>query len=197
MKAKTTSIKSRGTTITSARTITPSSLIKQHEQAILVVLAYIIGFTTAFIAFKLAVDNHWSTIIVSERSGYEMMNNLEVLVKGGNLYAQKDGKERVLSVFADRAEAADGFHYNVLVASVSPDNRFIHYCVQPTSASDTCINFIYAFDEDVIYRVKNGEDQMSVLADLTTESGWLKDGRLSLPGYWSISANTPWQMAAH
>ncbi|OGG41811.1 hypothetical protein A2837_01190 [Candidatus Kaiserbacteria bacterium RIFCSPHIGHO2_01_FULL_46_22] len=197
MKAKNISTKPRVTKTTSARIATPSLVIKQHEQAILVVLAYLIGFITAFIAFKLAEDNSWSPIVEAERSQYEMMSNLEVLVKGGNLYAARNGIEHALSVYADREEEEDGFHYSVLVASVSPDNRFVHYCVQPTATSDTCTNFIYSSEEDVIYRVKNGEEQMSVLADLTTDSGWMEDGKLSLPGHQSVSADTPWKMVAH
>ncbi|OGG86163.1 hypothetical protein A2392_01735 [Candidatus Kaiserbacteria bacterium RIFOXYB1_FULL_46_14] len=183
-------------TTKSIDTARASSLARQHEKAILIVLAYLIGFITAFIAFKLSDGKEWSMSNIPESRGQEETSRLEAIMKEGDLYAHRGGVERALSVYSEREAKEDGFHYDVPVTSASPNDRFLHYCVQPTADSDTCDNFIYSFDEDVVYRVKNSDGQITSAVGEDAESVWLIDGKLSLGDYQSVSADAPWQMDA-
>lgn len=183
-------------TKTSSAIVFPNMRTFKHEQALLVALAYVIGFTTAFIAFKLSDDTRLYDLSANTHNlARKDSQHFDVSIKHGDLLATKDGIDRVVSAKSDSLEVEDGFHSEILSASISPDGRFMHYCVVVDPESDSCANFVYSTMEDIIYRVKNqGEQVMSERSSVSSE-GWGEDGKLMIAGRYSLSADKPWEIA--
>lgn len=179
-----------------AKTSSLRSLIEEHEHALLVALAYVIGFTTAFISFHLAEQSRDSYGMDFVGSDYHFLSDegpkAEILVKDGSLFVTKEGKERVLSAKTDGMQAEDGFHLRIITASVSPNNDFVYYCVQIREGSDKCMNYVYSLQNDEVYRVKNGNEQVVSISEETEDFGWQSDGSLRLGALRSGSDSKPW-----
>lgn len=183
--------------VVKTKPVAPS--IKNHEPALLVVLAYVIGFTTAFIAFHLSEQDDWAATLdyVGTTSVIESVaTGTKLLIQDDGLFVEKDGKERVLSAKTNDAQADDGFHVRIIAATLSPDENFVHYCVQIREESDKCVNYIYSVDADLVYRVKNDTEEVFSLIEDGKNLAWDKDGSLVLVGYQSVDALEPWRMAA-
>ncbi len=198
-------IKTKKVVSTSKRTKTsgsialPSmiSLVSKHEQAFLVILAYVIGFTTAFIAFKLSDDSRFydSLAANSHDTTSESRNEVSVSIKNGDLVLKNGDRDRVVSAKSYDSNVEDGFHREVMSAAVSPNGRFLHYCVEMDAEADSCVNFVYSVNNDTIYRVKDQSGQIESGEEALSDSGWLADGRLHLFNKQSVGADKPWQMA--
>lgn len=136
--------------------------MKNHESALLVVLAYIIGFTTAFIMFVLASDGKSKDInrVVESGSDLVLGDNakvVELMQTSEGLFVKVDGKERIINARTDDTEAEPGFHIDLVAASVSPDGKYVHYCAEMALAADSCQNFVYSMLEDATYVVKSDD----------------------------------------
>lgn len=167
---------------------------KHHEPALLVVLAYVIGFTTAFIAFKLADDRAWlSAVDLSSQEEQRSGERPALMLKEGGLFIDINGQERVLSAKLLDGDFIDGFHSDIASARVSPDGKFVHYCVV-TDDPDRCINFVYSLARDMSYRVKNGDERFISKVEDTNTFGWDSFGRLVLGDYQSASIDEPWRI---
>lgn len=167
---------------------------RHHEPALLVVLAYVIGFTTAFIAFKLAGDRSWLySADQSAQSGESVGERPALLIKESGLFIGMNGQERVLSAKLSDGDFIDGFHSDIASARVSPDGKFVHYCVV-TDDPDNCVNFVYSVARDMSYRVKNGDERFVSKIEDTDSFGWDSFGRLVLGDYQSASADEPWRI---
>lgn len=179
-----------------AKTSSLRNLIDEHEHALLVALAYVIGFTTAFIAFHLAEQSRAGFAADFVGSDYHFLNDeepkAEILVKEGSLFVTKAGKERVLSAKTDGMQAEDGFHLRIITASVSPNNNFVYYCVQIREGSNKCMNYVYSMETDEVHRVKTGDEQLVSVSEETGDFGWQEDGSLTLGDLRSSDNLKPW-----
>lgn len=198
-------IKTKKVVSTSKRTKTSGSIalpsmisfVSKHEQALLVALAYVIGFTTAFIAFRLSDDARFYDNLAanSHDTTSEVRGGVSVAIRNGDLVLRNGGRDRVVSAKSIDDTVEDGFHREVMSATISPDGRFMHYCVEMDMEADSCVNFVYSVDKDTIYRVKDQSGQIESGEEALADSGWLADGRLHLFNKQSVDADKPWQMA--
>lgn len=174
----------------------------KHEQAILVALAYVIGFTTAFIAFSINDSNGYSSVSKSYNQNNKNLVSkahaeptVQALINDEGLFALKDGAQRILSAQVSGAvvENTGGYHKKIVATSVSPDGRFIYYCAQ-VSDSEECMNFVYVLSEDKVYSVKD-ESKLAVTPfTAAKEAFWSENGTLNLAGMTSQNSESPWQL---
>lgn len=175
-----------------------------NDKAILIVLAYVIGFTTAFIAFGLTNVNYegYSKTAYytnsSENKKFQVSGSIrgtrEVSTRTASdgLYALVNGHERVLSAQAITAtEGHEGYHHDIVLTDVSPDARYIYFCSQQVAANEMCDSFIYDISSDVVYRVKYSDSQVRLPVS-NPDVSWTTDSRLAIDGH--ISASVPWQI---
>lgn len=176
--------------------------MKKHEQIIVVCLAYIIGFTTAYIAFALSGKTSGDRAYyaaLQERGGAGQAavgsSRVNAMMTAEGLLVVKDGQERPLSakIPADAEASADGFHYDDVAVMVSPDGQYVHYCAV-ISHDDTCSHLMYSVAEDKVYRMYDGAGP---LVSSIAEAGagqWLPDGRFAIGSKASADAAAPWAM---
>lgn len=178
----------------------------RHEKVLLIVLAYIIGFTTAFIAF--GFGNQRSASI--DLPAYTPRANAEdssdalkasVVFKEDGVYVVTSRYDRILSadknalssnVLTSIGESA-GFHYRVIDAEASRDAKFVYYCEQLSEASETCHPYVYSVDMDAVFPVKlSGEKVEYVVIDHV--SAWMEDGALMIGSTVSADVSRPWEL---
>ena len=181
----------------------------RHEKVTIVLLAYIIGFTTAFIAF--GIDNDGSLTKYSHPDNNRAQSQVRVEPKNNNqesvaptlgsvvesdgLYALIDGQERVLSALAITAnQPRDGFHYSIIDTDVSNNGQYIYYCAQQMSSDKNCLLYIYELSSDSVYRAKNDQGQQISLPVSDAKLSWRDDDRLMTGEYISKDSSKPWYM---
>jgi len=174
----------------------------RHEKAILIVAAYVIGFTSAFIAFGL------SNTQVSEPQ-ISFINKLEaspssqssasvasVVLRDDGLYLVTGETDRLLSakrsiLGEETSKALPGFFENMIDAEASRDGRFVYFCEQLTQEAENCDPYVYAVETDALYHVKkDGNDLYPIVSN--HESMWVNDSVLVVNGVSSEDVNKPW-----
>lgn len=159
----------------------------KHEQALLVALAYVIGFTTAFIAFALNVEDYRAD--KSPRTPKETRvqraaasQPVQVVDREEGLFMVKDGRERILSAKATQGNSGDGFHDIVAHASVSPGGGYIHYCAEVSLSPGSCRHFVYSVAEDIVYKVKDQGVPLATANSEAASAAWTADEALGFGG---------------
>lgn len=174
---------------------------KKHEKAILVSLAYLIGFITAFIAFAINDADQATPAAsgkpVADKMEYQAMENrsgIEAVIKDDGLFMKNGDKERILSAHMKLDKSEDGYHDSIASTSVSPDGNFIFYCAVLLAGDDDCMSYVYSVAEDTVYKVSDGEKKILVPIEKATDISWSGDDRLQMEGMASVSAATPWHL---
>src|SRR3989338_1013238 len=137
----------------------------RHERAALVLTAYAIGFTTAFILYAANINNN-STLISTPRtdantasvanalkktpestnilpieevtsSGVTYNNGLLEVTKGDEVSLLSFNTE-VAGLDVDTANLTQGFHFGEIKYQVSPDDNFVLFCERQDVSSTTC-----------------------------------------------------------
>lgn len=175
-----------------------------NDKALLIILAYTIGFITAYIAFGLTGVNengyektaYYSN--VAEGKKFQVTGEVrgtrkvDTRVTADGLYALIDGSERVLSAQAISAtEGKPGYHHEIVITEVSPDGQYIFYCAQLTASSQNCSSFVYEISSDSIYRVKHDGSQIALSA-ANAQVRWTVSGDLQIDGH--LSSGKPWNI---
>lgn len=171
----------------------------KNEKVMLVILAYIIGFQTAYIAFGLTDDRRsvapgdFSPAASIEKTTNTSKESLSVSELSDGLYATLGNQERLLSAqVIGTTKSRPGFHNAVISSSVSPNKKFIHYCVQETESSKTCSHYIYELAADTTYRVET-EGGSNVDTDFTSASAiWDNAGLFLVGNFISYNSEKPW-----
>ncbi len=178
----------------------------RHERITLVVAAYIIGFTTAFIAFGVnQIGGGESTNVIS----YNSVNTAEkvttrpdsvasIRVEKDGLVVVAEGLQRLLSARKSAFSAsvissspAPGFAERLVEAELSRNNKFVYFCEQLDMESETCDPYVYSLENDTVYSVTlNGEKYFPAIGGHS--SAWSPVGYLSINEYTSASPDTPW-----
>lgn len=174
--------------------------MEKHENVIIVVLTYIIGFNTAFIAFGLEVNLYSAKDSLSAANNYQQASlanvaSTKVVEREDGLYVVTDKGERILSAEVDESRAGqEGFHNTIVTAQVSPNGELIHYCAQAKAEDNFCFNYVYELKSDSIYRVQTGTGEH--VASLTRASGdsWSGSRSLMIEGMVSVNDETPWRL---
>ena len=139
------------------------SFAERHKDVLLVSLAYLIGFTTAFIAFAVAGDESFKGEHKSYSNQASVVNRtteevgVKVVEKPEGLFMERNGKERVLSATTSVFPASVGHHSQIVTSEVSPSGSYIHYCAETDPAARECQHLVYSVEEDKVYRLKNSE----------------------------------------
>ena len=191
----------------------------KHEKAVLVILSYVSGFTAGFIIFGMSslastksepvtyqvpVQNEVSmTAPVEETTATEetTVQSEEVLYKDGRLMANVNGASVLLSaqlatVDPETAKsfANQGVHEAIPNYLASDDGSFIYYCEQHSPA-DSCSNFIYDVNAQVIQYVTVDGKKLISNAQTAQSATW-SNGTLKIGTATSVSTDTPWKLAS-
>lgn len=186
----------------------------RHEQAMLVVLAYVVGFVTAYIAFGMsnyetarvvyiesAVPAEPPVSVVQEALQGQAASAVLAQYADGMLTAKVGEESFVLSVDAammgDRVDMSDfteqGLHDSTPQYTVSPDGRFIFFC-EAYQSEGTCRPFMYSVEENVIRHVTFDGQQAEILNEIATTATW-NFNLLQIGDYASTGADTSWTLA--
>lgn len=182
----------------------------RHERAVIVAASYVIGFTSAFIAFGLnqannanydlvvnPVENQESvTVAPTPVRSYQASVRIEsdglvVVTENGErlLSARKNSPALAASVIASVPQP--GFAEKIIEAELSRDSEYVYFCEQLVATDENCSSYVYNIDEDVIYPViVDGEPYVPTIS--SHSSAWSPSGYLNIGGYMSASIETPW-----
>ena len=180
----------------------------RHERAAITIVAYIIGFTTAYIAFGvtqlhpsvpniLPVKNSAAVVQATAQKSVKTtktVNSAELTPAG--LFAVVNGKERIVS--ATQASPANGTlpeGYNVSIEdyAMSPDGMYLYYCEVPSKKVNSCRPYVYSVADDTVYPLTQNGARVAFPTD-TPKASWNTAGMLRAGGMVSLSADHPWQM---
>lgn len=128
----------------------------RHERAFLVALAYVIGFTTAFIAFGVSSDT------ITDQISYTGSQNVaavaatmtavpepiittqDVGLDERGLYVMRDGEEYFVSArLPQGSEPGAGYHVSIDRLTLTNDGRLLYYCAQEDFDQEGCTEYVY------------------------------------------------------
>lgn len=177
------------------------SFVQEHEQALLVALAYLIGFTTAYIGFALNDSGDKRYKIATPTSDtHEVLginqaaasNTIRAVTTDEGLFVMKDETERILSSQIEATEYQPGQHQTIVTTTISPAGDYVHYCAEVASSeAGTCSHFVYSVADDTVYRVLSNDVPLGTSASVAKETAW-RGNNLSIGIYVSSNASTPW-----
>ena len=167
----------------------------KHEKALIVVLAYIIGFTTAFIGFGLPGQQNLTTddsLVVLEDFTSKPIASAYVDEMG--LFAKTQQGSVIISAQDQTlTEEKNGYHYDIHLATVSPNGEFIHYCQQSLEVPTDCVHYVYVASEHEVWPVTIAGEHL-VSTDTEVRNSWNSDSTLTIAGTTSVSPSTPWEL---
>lgn len=177
----------------------------KNERASIVALSYVIGFTTAFIAYAAVVEvplyqspaimaNVSQSASVADAAAASPVSEAPVsgsimeTVEG--VEVTKDGVTRLIAVKRSfQPDFGPDAYDRLLKASNSRDGQFTFFCV--TSASDSCQASIYSWEQNGIFPIRvNGEKVAYEANELNV--AWASDNRLQFNSAVSVNSATPW-----
>ena len=192
----------------------------KHEKAVLVILSYVSGFTAGFIIFgmsALSSARPVESVIYEVPPPTDVSINMvdevaapvepeapalteEVLYKDGRLMANVNGASVLLSaqlatVDAETAKtfANQGVHQAIPKYQASDDANFVYYCEQHSEA-DSCMNFVYDVENQLIqYVTVDGKKLVSNA--VTAQTATWNNNMLTIGTATSIDATAPWKLA--
>lgn len=164
----------------------------RHERVMMVVSAYVIGFTTAFIAFGVnqisntsyvaeapagALVQQTASVINATESEPPAPTTIETVTidQDGLWYTNQLGAVRLVTAY-DPVSAADGHYQSILEYQLSADETMLYFCEVPTATADACKPFLYDANEDVVYPVTVSGERIALPLDAVTLT-W-DDGQL-------------------
>lgn len=169
----------------------------RNERAIIMGLAYIAGFTAAFIAYgtPYAAPQYASPETVKAEGGEVGTNSATIhnaYLNGEGLFAEVGDQEMIISAKAEASTTSmDGFHYAIPLVEVSPNAKYIHYCEQTVEIPTECKHFVYVAKDHTVWRVEYNDEQ--VVSEVgALEAGWTEDGMLYVGELASVSETEPW-----
>ena len=180
----------------------------RHEKTAILIAAYVIGFTTAFIAFGVNKmhDDTAQTVVAQntftkEPTSYKDVhkNISSVGFDDSGFYVTVGGYNRILSAKRKtlaanvvQSAAISGFYTNIHGAEISPDGWFVFFCEETDSATSQCDPYVYSLFDDTVYPLIAGVETIS-LESRTFSIGWSSNNTLTINGVASIDNKTPWK----
>lgn len=183
----------------------------RHEKTIIIITSYVIGFTTAFIAFginkisnpEMINDNVIEPARLTSMQQHEEASNTDGITNVGfgkdGLFAITPTYERLLSAdknsfsatVANSIQNTPGFYYAIVDAEVSRNGKFVYFCEQNDETAKYCLPYVYSLSDDSLHVVKRGGGTYKSPVDGHTSS-WSEDNSLVLNGMVSEDNQTPW-----
>lgn len=185
----------------------------RHERVALVILAYVVGFTSAFIAFGVSNLNEAKVVYqsvaefevdeeyVAENTIGSVMGASAVMAQyeGGMLTATIGEERYVLSIDEDIIPAEErlafveqGLHVVPPPYVVSPTGKFIYFCEQSSEGAGECQAFVFDVENNVINFVTESGEKLVVSGGAAAAATWQGD-ILHLDGRTSLEATAPWR----
>lgn len=169
----------------------------RHERVVMVISAYLIGFTTAFIAFGVTqiedtvnfvyVPAPAQTASVAQAvAPSETSLAAEARINDTGLVYVQNGNEVLVSAFGE-ADGVDGVHQSIFEFSLSPDKQFLYFCEVPSADIEACKPFVYVAKADTVYPVTEGGERIA-LPLTATELTWDETGLTAISGL-SVDSN--------
>ena len=179
----------------------------RHERALVVAASYIIGFTSAFIAFGVSNIPQTPELLVNSVSSQAQVvtasakksEATSLRFEDAGLVVVTEDLERLLSARRSSSLMANvissgaqsGFAVSIVEAEISRDGQFVYYCEQQSTDSDSCVAYVYSVVDDIIHPVQVDGSHYNPKSE-GHMSTWTPAGYLNLEAYRSVSANTPW-----
>ncbi len=182
----------------------------RNEKIIIVISAYIIGFTTSFIAFGLETPNqtevpqsqeqHVHAQVEKFDASLETISSIETNDDG--LFIVTDGYSRLLSAKRGSLGASliasvptPGFHTKIIAASLSKDLKFVYFCEQQIPDTQKCSPYVYSLLDDSSHVVKlNGAVFEQAIEGHTAV--WTDNNLLVLNENLTSNPQKPWEFLA-
>jgi len=183
----------------------------RHEKVVLVVTSYVIGFTTAFLAFGMnqlymakdvlatsTVHNVIKTKVAD--TGPEKI--LSVTTDSEGLSAVTSKGTIILSAKKSTLESSvigsvdvPGYHTAIIDAEVSRDGNFVYFCEQLSEENETCGAYVYALASKILHRVSiDAITYAPAIKDHT--SSWSDTNLLNVDAGISADAIKPWLLVS-
>ena len=179
----------------------------RHERAIVVVASYVIGFTSAFIAYGIAAtpstplptaaEHTAPAVAMQPRQGESYSASVQIRPEG--LVVVTNEGERMLSarrsspflanVISSKPEP--GISEQIVEAELSRDSKFVYFCEQLTKSAQDCNAYVYSVDQDILHPLQVRGEQYSPQI-VTHTSAWSAESNLMVDGFNSVSPETPW-----
>ncbi len=176
----------------------------RNEKVLIVLTSYIIGFTTAFIAFGVSsdVDTPIAEYVAPKESiSYkEIHQNIQSIgTSSEGLFVNVGGYERiisaslsVLSASAIQSTGRQGYAFKHHTPLVSKDGWFAFYCEQEDADDTTCVPYVYSLFDDTVHPVTL-DGKVEEIAIESYSADWDDQNLLSINGYPSLSNERPWE----
>ncbi len=195
----------------------------KHEKTVLIILSYIIGFTSGLMAVNLfsysapihepimieaMVDNTESEALevptqnpVSEVPAVEPVGEIVTYVDG-RLYATVGDSKVVLSINVDNLGeevpeefVSQGTHISEPFYLSSPDGLYVYFCEQQ-STDESCVSYVYDTTSSLIQPVTALSQKIDVSNEEASSATW-SEGSLQVGSFVSVSlSETPWVVEA-
>ena len=184
----------------------------RHEKIAIALAAYVIGFTTAFIAFginNMDREEHmheWKAREHFENSKHAVnyksadANISGIFTDDSGLYVTVGGYKRILSAKQNtlatsvvQSTPTPGFHVAIQQQQVSPDGWYAFYCEQLEVNATTCDPYVYSLFDDTVYKVTTNDVADSVAIENLSVS-WTSDNRLVVNNSDAKNAGQPWKL---
>lgn len=182
----------------------------RHEQITLVVLGYVIGFSTAFIFIQSTSQSTRTPqgIESPDANSYGLVANASIndsseehdtaitsaTVTNEGLFVTIAGKERIVSAGAIAEDGnIAGFHYAIPTYLISPNKNFLYYCAQSEPNDVECTSFVFNTRTDSVYPVKNTTTDTYVTSEVRQLfPEWTSENILKVNSMISVTNETPW-----
>lgn len=159
----------------------------RNERVAILLVAYVIGFVTAYVAFGLTqleerfvympVDNTASVIKALEKKSDAP--GVAAITKDG-LVLVKDNEARIISATQASTDGIlpEGYHTKIADYSLSPDGKQVYFCEVPSEDLDICRPYLYSVENDTVYPVKV-DDQRVAFDPANHSVRWSSDSSIS------------------
>lgn len=179
--------------------------MQNHQEALLVILSYIIGFITAFIMFGLTDGGNYSEVALNQFPDDSLIDDerMESAVVPAVMPSLREDEEGLFVLYAgqsdeivaaktDEAIAKPGFYVAIITSKMSPSFEYANYCAQMDTASEACHHFIYSLEDHKTYLVKHEDGTPLVTGNDEADSlYWTGDSEVSIAGK-TASADSNW-----
>lgn len=168
----------------------------RHEKITLVVLGYVIGFVTAYIAFgsTTLTPTKLNEIVPAEAEEIKGESAPAIIFDEDGMFVRIGSNMVVISGrLRENMIAGPGFHTQIPRYEASPDGAYVYFCEQQTEAENFCHEYVYLVGKHMIKPLKkNGEVLTSELTDEGFE--WTRVGKLTSDELESVSTSEPWKL---
>lgn len=180
----------------------------RHEKAVIVLTSYVIGFTTAFIAFGLTNMHYKGDMYKNYGDGNMQHKNVDYKKEHKNisaigtdedgLFVTVGGYNRIISGKKASLEASviksmtgPGYAYEHHKAVVSNDGWFAFYCEQAKEEVKECLPFVYSLFDDTVHTVTLDGTQRTLDTETFTVA-WSDENYLLINDFISKNTEKPW-----